>query len=216
MTRSLRILSIIALAAGAAMASDPAPATTAGSPWGGVVGSVGGLIIGVIQVILGLTMAAFAVTTGLKILGKLIEGIDIWTEIKNKNIAVALLAAAVVLSYTNVIGSGIENMTSAVAALASTSASSWWGGVVGLISGFINLLVAIALASVAITVTFKIMDKLTTDIDEKTEFKNGNVAIGVVYAGILIGVSGLVASGVSGIGKGLGSFLNALLTAVFH
>jgi uncharacterized membrane protein YjfL (UPF0719 family) len=71
--------------------------------------------------------------------------------------------------------------------------------------------VAVGVASFAITVVFRVMDKLTTTIDEKAEFKNGNVAIGAVYCGILIGVSSLVAAGVSGIGSGVSLFLSALV-----
>ena len=58
------------------------------------------------------------------------------------------------------------------------------------------------------------MDKLTKGIDEKAELSGGNVAIGALYCGILIGVSGLVASGVSGISIGLGNFLAALAKAM--
>ena len=218
MTRLIRPLPRrLALGLTALIGAEPAAAPAAEvSGWMGVVGSLGGLLIGVIQVVLGLSMAAFAVTAGLTLLGKLLDGLDIWAEIKNKNISVALLAGAVVLSYTNVIGSGIDSMTKSVGSLASTSAANWAAGVSGFAAGFINLIVAVALASAAITVTFTIMDKLTKDIDEKAEFKNGNIAIGIVYAGILYGVSHMVASGVSGVGTGLGAFFNALLTALFH
>jgi len=86
--------------------------------------------------------------------------------------------------------------------------------VIGLVSGVINLFVAIAVASFAITVVFRVMDKLTTSIDEKAEFKGNNAAIGALYCGIMIGVSSLVAAGVSGIGSGVSLFLNALINAV--
>jgi uncharacterized membrane protein YjfL (UPF0719 family) len=88
-------------------------------------------------------------------------------------------------------------------------------GLVALFSGLINLGIAIAVASFAVTVVFKVMDKLTSTIDEKTEFANGNVAIGAMYCGILIGVSSLVASGVGGVGAGISSVFSALRQAIF-
>ena len=181
------------------------------SSWAAVGGSLGGLLLGVIQLVVGLSLAAFSITKGLQLLSKLLGGLDIWAEVKNKNVAVALLAAGVVVAYTRVIAVGIGAMSDSLATLGTGSVYS---GVIGLVSGVINLFVAIAVASFAITVVFRVMDKLTTSIDEKAEFKGNNAAIGALYCGIMIGVSSLVAAGVSGIGSGVSLFLNALINAV--
>lgn len=181
------------------------------SSWAAVGGSLGGLLLGVIQLVVGLSLAAFSITKGLQLLSKLLGGLDIWAEVKNKNVAVALLAAGVVVAYTRVIAGGIGAMSDSLATLGTGSVYS---GVIGLVSGVINLFVAIAVASFAITVVFRVMDKLTTSIDEKAEFKGNNVAIGALYCGIMIGVSSLVAAGVSGIGSGVSLFLNALINAL--
>lgn len=172
-----------------------------------VLNSLGALILGFVQLILGLSLAAFAITKGLSVLSKLLGGIDIWDQLKKRNPAVALLAAGVVISYCTVIGSGIESMTRALFAMGADPI----GGFVGLFSGLLNLLIAVMVASFAITVVFKVMDKLTTGIDEKAEFADGNIAIGILYCGTLIGVSGLVASGVKGIGTGVGMLLASII-----
>jgi uncharacterized membrane protein YjfL (UPF0719 family) len=179
--------------------------------WAEVGGSVGGLLLGIIQLIVGLSLAAFSITKGLQLLSRLLGGIDIWAEIKAKNVAVALLAAGVVISYTRVISGGIDAMTRSLLTLGSNGVLN---GVIGLVAGVINLIVAIAVASFAITVVFRVMDKLTASIDEKAEFRANNVAIGIVYCGILIGVSALVAAGVTGIGSGVSLFLGALVDAI--
>lgn len=175
-----------------------------------VLNSLGALILGFIQLILGLSLAAFAITKGLSVLSKLLGGIDIWDQLKKRNPAVALLAAGVVISYCTVIGSGIESMTRALFAMGADPI----GGFVGLFSGLLNLLIAVMVASFAITVVFKIMDKLTAGIDEKAEFAEGNIAIGILYCGTLIGVSGLVASGVKGIGTGVGMLLASIINLI--
>jgi uncharacterized membrane protein YjfL (UPF0719 family) len=208
MSRSSRVLSLLAVCAVAAFAADAAPAVEqSSSNVKAVAGAVGGLILGFIQLAVGLGIAAFAINKGLQVVSKLLGGLDIWAEIAKKNVAVALLAAGAVISYTRVIGSGIDSMTKSLGSLAG---GDWTAGLIGLVAGLINLAVAIMVASFAITVTFKVMDKLTKGIDEKAELSGGNVAIGAIYCGILIGVSGLVASGVSGIGIGVGEFLIAI------
>jgi len=183
----------------------------AAGSWAEVGGSLGGLLLGIIQLIVGLSLAAFSITKGLELLSRLLGGLDIWDEIKKKNIAVALLAAGVVISYTRVISGGIDSMTRSLLTLGGGGVLN---GVIGLVAGVINLTVAIAVASFAITVVFRVMDKLTKNIDEKAEFKANNSAIGVIYCGILIGVSSLVSAGVTGIGSGISLFLGALVNAL--
>jgi uncharacterized membrane protein YjfL (UPF0719 family) len=193
--------------ANAATAAEPA----ASGGWAAVGGSVGGLLLGAIQLVVGLSLAAFSITKGLQILSKLLGGLDIWAEIKARNVAVALLAGGVVISYTRVISGGIDAMTRSLLTLGTGGVLN---GVIGLVAGVINLFVAIGVASFAITVVFRVMDKLTANIDEKAEFKANNPAIGVVYCGILIGVSSLVAAGVTGIGSGVSLFLGAVVDAL--
>lgn len=208
-SRLVKFVGAGALALALPSAALAAEGTT--SSWAAVGGSLGGLLLGVIQLVVGLSLAAFSITKGLQLLSKLLGGVDIWAEVKNKNTAVALLAAGVVVAYTRVIAGGIGAMSDSLATLGTGSVYS---GVIGLVSGVINLFVAIAVASFAITVVFRVMDKLTTSIDEKAEFKGNNAAIGALYCGIMIGVSSLVAAGVSGIGSGVSLFLNALINAV--
>lgn len=202
--RSAALLAVFALTTGA-YAQDGS------GGWAQVGGSLGGLLLGIIQLVVGLSLAAYSITKGLGLLSRLLGGLDIWAEIKSKNIAVALLAAGVVISYTRVISGGIDAMTRSLFTL---GAGGLLNGVIGLVAGVINLFVAIGVASFAITVVFRVMDKLTKNIDEKAEFKANNAAIGALYCGILIGVSSLVAAGVTGIGSGVSLFLAALVNAL--
>ena len=211
MSVASRILSLTCQTAIAAVAAETAREIhVASSPWVGVAGSIGGLILGAVQLIVGLSLAAFCIKKGLDLLSKLLGGMDIWAEIKKKNLAVALLGAGVIISYTRVVGGGIDAMTRSLVMLGSDPID----GVVALLVGIINLVIAIAVASFAVTVVFKVMDRFTTTIDEKKEFIEGNAAIGAIYCGILIGVSGLVANGVGGIGLGIGTVIHALRVAI--
>jgi uncharacterized membrane protein YjfL (UPF0719 family) len=215
MTAAARCLTVALLGFGSAIAAfaDTNATTSALSAESGlsliwpVLNSLGALVLGFIQLILGLSLAAFVITKGLSVLSKLLGGIDIWEQIKRRNPAVALLAAGVVISYCTVISGGIESMTRALFAIGADP----FGGLVGLFSGVLNLVIAVMVASFAITVVFKVMDRLTVGIDERAELADGNIAVGILYCGTLIGVSGLVASGVNGIGTGVGMLLSSII-----
>jgi uncharacterized membrane protein YjfL (UPF0719 family) len=175
---------------------------------GGLLGAALGLVLGVVQFLVGLSIAAFAINKGFALVSRMLDGLNIWAEVKKRNAAVALLAAGVVLSYTNVIGGGIASMTKGLGSFAS---ADWSTGVSAIVGGVFSLVIALLVAGFGISVTFKVMDKLTTDIDEKEELKSGNIAIGIVYAGILIGVSSMISAGVAGIGQALTGFLDQLI-----
>lgn len=189
-----------------ALLQATAPVTAA--PTTDMKGALIGLVLGALQLIVSLVIFTFAINNGLKVVSKMIEGIDIWGEVKKKNIAVALLAAGAVIAYVNVVAGGVESMTNGLTSVVSGSFKS---GLSALIGGVVNLIVALVVAGFAISWTFKAMDKLTSNIDEKAEFRGGNVAIGIVYAGILIGASDLIAAGVAGVSAALTTALNVLM-----
>jgi uncharacterized membrane protein YjfL (UPF0719 family) len=188
-----------------ALTVQEAAAATGGESLGG---AFVGLVLGLLQLVVSLAIFTFSINQGLSVVSKMIDGIDIWGEIKRKNMAVALLAAGAVVAYTNVVAGGVDSMTAGLTTLVKGDLSS---GIGALIGGIANLVVAIAVAGLAISWTFKAMDKFTKDIDEKQEFRGGNVAIGIVYAGILVGASELIASGVSGVSSGITALINALI-----
>jgi CheY-specific phosphatase CheX len=89
MNAVVRTISLTLLTAALTLAS--AAAVSAGSdseihhdvnPWIGVAGSIGGLILGALQLIVGLSLAAFCLKKGLDLLSKRLGGLDIWGEIK--------------------------------------------------------------------------------------------------------------------------------------
>ena len=185
------------------------PVLQAASTGDGIGAGALALLLGLIQLLVSLALFTLAVSNGIAVVSRMIDGLDLWGEIKRKNVAVGLLAAGAVIAYTNVVAGGIGGMT---AGLQSLVVFDFRNGLSALLGGAINLVVALAIAGLAISWTFKVMDKWTKDIDEKAEFKSGNVAIGVVFAGILIGASGLISAGVSGVSSGLTKFF----TAIFH
>jgi uncharacterized membrane protein YjfL (UPF0719 family) len=175
----------------------------------GLTGALIGILLAAAQLIISLAIFAFAIKSGLRVVSGMIEGIDIWAEIKKKNLAVALLAAGAVFAYVNVVAGGVESMTHGLTGFMS---GSFKAGLSAIIGGVASLVVALVVAGFAISWTFKVMDKLTTTINEKDEFKAGNTAIGIIYAGILIGASSLISAGVGGVSSAVTNLLNTIIS----
>ncbi len=190
-----------------ALALAPVSLTQASAEGSGIGAGAVALLLGFVQLIVSLALFTLAVNNGIAVVSKMIDGLDIWAEIKKKNVAVGLLAGGAVIAYTNVVSGGIAGMTKGLQSLVVFDIKNGLSAVLG---GAVNLIVALAVAGLAISWTFKVMDKWTKDIDEKAEFKGGNTALGVVYAGILIGASTLIEAGVSGVSSGLTQFFSAL------
>jgi uncharacterized membrane protein YjfL (UPF0719 family) len=204
----LGAVSALAAEEGLPVASEPSVPSALGGGFLQLLGAV-------IQLIIALSIAAYAIKKGFDLLGKLLnrggKTLDLWQEIRNKNVAVAAVSAAVIFSYCNVIGSGIDSMSSVLSNIAHRGA---WQSIVGIISAIVNLAVAIGVASFAITVVFQVMGRLTSDFDDIGELKANNIAVGVMYCGLIIGVSFLVSSGVTSVGMGVNAVLDALLRMV--
>ena len=63
-----------------ALALQTPPAPDTGGASNELVGALMGLLLGVIQLIIGLSMAAFAINKGCAIGGKMLEGMNIWAK----------------------------------------------------------------------------------------------------------------------------------------
>jgi uncharacterized membrane protein YjfL (UPF0719 family) len=134
------------------------------------------LVLGIIFAILGLYIASW-------VLGKVTKEIDEWEEIKKGNAAVAIYMAGIFISVAVIIGPGIIGLFRTL-------------NIVGIAIGFIQLIIALVLAMVMQYIGLSVLNKLTKGVNEWVELKNGNIAIGIMMASIVIAVSAIVARGV--------------------
>ncbi len=137
------------------------------------------LILAIVFAVAGLYMAAW-------VLGHATKEIDEWTEIGKGNYAVAVYMAGIFISVAIIVGPGIIGLFRTLDA-------------VGIILGFVQLVIALALAMVMQFIGLSVLGRLTQDIDEWKGLKKGNVAIGIVMASIVIAISTIVAQGVESI-----------------
>lgn len=167
-----------------------------------------GLLISLIQLAVGLGFAMLAVYAGLRIFDKLTAGLDEMAELKRGNVAVGVLMGAVVIAYATVIAGSVGSLTNIVLGIGGQGALQT---LVALLGGIVNLLIGIALASVAITLALKIFSRIAKDLDEQAELKRGNLAVAFLLAAILFATATVIASGVASVGAAISNLGTALL-----
>ena len=73
-----------------------------------------GIALGFVQLIFALVLAVVAQYIGLSVLSKLIKGVDAWEELKNGNIAVAIVMAATVVAVGTIVAFGVQSIIEAI------------------------------------------------------------------------------------------------------
>ena len=73
-----------------------------------------GIALGFVQLIFALVLAVTAQYIGLSVLSKLIKGVDAWEELKNGNIAVAIVMAATVVAVGTIVAFGVQSIIEAI------------------------------------------------------------------------------------------------------
>lgn len=190
----------VALVATAAFAQDqggaPAPAAApaaeaAKTGFDGAIALVLALVMAIISLLITLWLAMKAVSKAISMFDKTTQGIDEWAELRKGNVAVGLLMGAMILSVANVTRGAIlgltENLTNP--ALSITFALQ-------IVVGVLNLLIGLWIATNVISMTLKILDKSTKDVEEMKEIGKGNVAVALMVTGVLLGVSTIVSAGI--------------------
>lgn len=158
-----------------------------------------GLFLAFVQLIIGLILSIATIYLGISLLDVLTKGVDYWDELKNGNIAIGILVAAVVVSISLVVQSGVAGLNEALFGIELTSPTVIISAINRNIAGISQVLIGIILAVVAIYLAIHILDKVAINIELMEELKGGNVAVAIVTAGVLIAISFVIQAGVSGI-----------------
>jgi len=74
-------------------------------------------------------------------------------------------------------------------------------------AGFVQLIVAVVFAVLALYIGFTVLGKITKGIDGEKELAGGNVAVGIVVAAVFFAIAVVVESGVSGLSLGINKAL---------
>lgn len=84
-----------------------------------------GLVIGVVNLLIGLILAVFSIYLAVNILDRITVGIDEFKELKKGNVAVAIMMAAVLFAVSFVIRTAVAGMASALSPQAVAAALGW-------------------------------------------------------------------------------------------
>jgi uncharacterized membrane protein YjfL (UPF0719 family) len=148
--------------------------------------------LAIVRLIFAIVFAVVAIYIAASVLGRLTKQFKEWDEIKKGNVAVAIYMAGIFISIATIIGPGVTGLFVRLDLLA-------------IVWGFVQLIIALALAVAAQYAGLSVLDKLTKDIDEWMELKKGNVAVGLIMAAVVIAIAAVVSQGVA-------SLLTALLS----
>lgn len=74
---------------------------------------------------------------------------------------------------------------------------------VQLIIALVQLVAGLVFAMGAVYIALKMFDKFTYNLDEWKEMKKGNVAVGILFGGVILSISIILESGVSALTKAI-------------
>ncbi len=166
-----------------------------------LVGFLVGLAIALGQFVFGLVLSLASVYIGIKAFDKMTVGIDEMKEIKKGNLAVGILITAVIFSIATVVQSGVAGVSSAIVGKTLAQIP------LALLMGLVQLAIGLVSAVLSVYLCIRVLDAITTDIDEMKELKKGNVAVAILMGGVLISVAFVVQAGISGISIALSALI---------
>lgn len=159
---------------------------------------IANVALGLIQLIIAIIFAVIALYIGFLVLSKIPKGIDGEKELAKGNVAVGIIVAAVFVAIALVVQSGVSGISVGINKAMAFGFMSVDGMlVIGI--ALAQLFLGIILAVGVIFLALKILDKLTTGVEEFEEIKKGNIAVALEMAGVIVAVAVIIQSGVIGI-----------------
>lgn len=173
------------------------------------------LIVAVLQLILAVALALFSITIALNILDRTTKTINEFEELKNRNVAVGVYIAGILIAVGNVVGQAVSGISKAVIPGAFNI-----GAIIGgLVQLFIGLPLAIVLIVWAqrrvynwlVRLAEKIPGVDVKEFDVEKELKNGNVAMAAILFGTFLAISFVLSQGISFLSEPIASAITSLL-----
>jgi len=143
---------------------------------------VDGVFLGLVRLFIGLILSIGGVYAAVRIIDRLTRGMSELGELKKGNTAIGVLIVGVVLSVALIIEPVVgETMTSMNGGLTSFIAA--------FVVGLLNVAIALVIAIFTIYISIRLVDEITVDINEMEELKKNNIAIALMMASVILGIS---------------------------
>jgi len=161
-----------------------------------IMEAVVSIVVLLIRLLLGIILGVFSIYLSLRFFDRMTKGIDELKELKKGNVAVAIVLLSLIVSVGTIVSKGIEKFEEVFNPYYSIQLFF-----IALIMAIVQIVVVILIAIIAIYTGIRILDTMTSGIDEFKELKKGNVAVAIIIAAVIYVVSFIVASSISGIGN---------------
>jgi len=145
-------------------------------------GAVAGLALTVV-------MAGLATFFGVWLFERATRGIADWAELRSGNVAIGMIMASFVVAVGIIVRPALQEPL--IAADLGRSRPLY-----ELMVSAIGVVIALLLAVGAVGLALWLFTRLTTDLDEWAELKDGNNAVAVLMAGVILAIALLTATAV--------------------
>ncbi len=161
------------------------------------------VVVSLFDFLLMVVMSAFVIALTYRIFVKANPDFHMGQEIKKGNVAVGILMAAILISASYILMAGTDSSIAMfrMHMLAPSEENESLLRIFGLIVA--HLSISMMLAVVSISVTLRMFGRLEKELHAGKELQNGNVAVGVLLAAVVVISSMYVREGVSALSKAL-------------
>jgi len=161
------------------------------------------VVVGIVQLVIAVIFAVLALYIGFSVFGKVTKDVDEQKELKKGNVAFGIIVAAIFIAIGIMVQSGVAGISVGISKAATLGFASV-DGIVVIIVAIVQLVLGVLLAVGAIYLALSVLDRFTRELAEFEELKKGNVAVALEMAGVIIAVSLIIQSGITGITAALG------------
>jgi uncharacterized membrane protein YjfL (UPF0719 family) len=155
-------------------------------------------VVGIIQLLVAIVFSVIALYAGFLVLSWITREIDEEKELAQGNAAVGILVASVFIAIALVVQSGVSGLSVGINRALSIGIFTT-DGLFTVVIAVVQLFLGIILAVGSIYLALKVLDRLTSGVNEFEELRKGNVAVALEMAGVIIAVAVIIQTGVIGI-----------------
>ena len=156
------------------------------------------VVVGIVQLIIAVIFAVVALYIGFSVFGKVTRDVDEQKELAKGNVAFGIIVAAIFVAIGIVVQSGVTGISVGISKAATLGFTSV-DGLLVIVIAVVQLVLGVLLAIGSIYLAISVFDRLTRQMKAFEELKNGNVAVALEVAGVIIAVALIIQSGVVGI-----------------
>jgi uncharacterized membrane protein YjfL (UPF0719 family) len=154
-------------------------------------------ITGLVQIALSLLIGVLFIYAASKVFRKMIKGINETDELKNNNIAVAILNSAIIIALILVVSNSIESAITIFGNTLRNPDAIFSTYVRTALIMLLHIIIAGLVAFSSIYIAMNFFMWLTKDLDELAEIKKNNIAVSLLLGIIIISIALLLQPGIT-------------------